>query len=231
MITNIILFGAKGRMGKEIINVAASSKNIVIKAQIDPSFQANEEGKFSTAEQIKKIKADVAIEFTHAREQSKIVDWAVETKTPLVSGTTGVAKKDMEKLRIAAKKIPILWSPNMSRGVNFILEMLEHFAKIKDFDIEISETHHIHKKDKPSGTALLLKSAIESATKKTIPIPNAIRVGGVFGDHKIVAANSSEEIIIEHRALNRELFASGALTAAQWLVGKPPGLYEMKDID
>ena len=115
----------------------------------------------------------------------------------------------------AAESCPVLWSANMSLGVNFVAELIKSLSVLEeDFDFQIEETHHRHKVDKPSGTAILLQESLQAKLKKTLPEPLSVRGGGVFGIHKLMAMSEEETITIEHVALNRKVFAKGAVKAA-----------------
>ncbi|OQW47790.1 MAG: hypothetical protein A4S09_14635 [Proteobacteria bacterium SG_bin7] len=214
----LIVCGSEGRMGKEITRLVEQDRKIKVVAKIDKN------------QLMKKISADVVVDFTLASEFTKILSWCVENKIAFVSGTTGITAADKSKMKRAAKKIPVFWAPNMSLGVNFVINLLKSFGKISDFDFEISETHHINKKDKPSGTALWIKETLEKSVRKRIYNVASVREGEVFGDHKITATSSSEKIILEHRALNREVFAKGAIAAVRWIANKKKGLYSMSDL-
>ncbi len=218
----LIICGAEGRMGKEISRLAAKEKKIKIIAKIDKSNGSNDF--------IKKISADVLVDFTVASEFKKILSWCEKNKVAFVSGTTGITTDDKKKMKAASKRIPVFWAPNMSLGVNFVINLLKSYGKISDFDFEISETHHTHKKDKPSGTALWLKEVLEKTVRKKILKMESVREGEVFGDHKITAVSPSEKIILEHQALNREVFAKGAVSAVKWIANKKKGLYSMSDL-
>lgn len=173
---------------------------------------------------------DLWIDFSlpEAFEQSMMA--MMRFKKPVVCGTTGLSTSQKEVLKNVAKQIPILWSSNMSVGVAFINKLLSQFSTIKDFDFQIEELHHKHKKDAPSGTAKTLQESLEAAVGKAIPPTLSIRGGGVFGVHKIWAMSDQEVITIEHQALNRKVFAEGALRAGLVIMNKGPGLYSMKDI-
>lgn len=217
----LIVCGSEGRMGREIIRLAEQDKKIRIVAKINRANKSELE---------KKISADVLVDFTVASEFKDILAWCEANKVAMVSGTTGISEAEKKKMKAASKKIPVLWAANMSLGVNFVISLLKSFGKIADFDFEISETHHIHKKDKPSGTALWMKEVLEKSTRKKIDRVESIRMGEVFGEHQITASSRSEKIILEHQALNREVFAKGAVAAAKWLAKKKKGLYSVSDL-
>ena len=138
--------------------------------------------------------------------------------------------QDFQNLKKASQQIPVLWSSNMSVGVNFLNGLLKHFKSLKGFDFQIEEVHHRHKKDAPSGTALTLQKTLQSAVETPLPEALAIRGGGVFGIHKVWAIADEEVLTFEHQALNRKVFAKGAVAAARWIAGQPPGYYSMLDV-
>ena len=154
----------------------------------------------------------------------------MDNEIPFVSGTTGLSRTDHLLLTKASKKIPALWAPNMSLGVAALERAIEALKSLSHFDFQIEETHHIHKKDSPSGTALRLQKTLEKTVGRKLPDPLAIRGGGVFGIHQVHALGSNETLIFEHRALNRKVFAEGALFAAAWLSHKKKGLYTIQDV-
>jgi 4-hydroxy-tetrahydrodipicolinate reductase len=175
----------------------------------------------------------------------------VAAKLPLVIGTTGHSDAVQAQISAAAERIAIVMAPNMSLGVNLLLKLVELAAAKLDagYDIEVFEAHHRHKKDAPSGTALALGAA--AATGRGVELSDAaeysrhgdtgarergsigfsvFRGGDVVGDHTVTFAGIGERIELTHRAGDRLAFARGAVRAAQWLVGRPPGLYSMRDV-
>lgn len=175
--------------------------------------------------------ADVVIDFTAPEGTAKHLAEALENKKPIVIGTTGLSEEQMTEIRRAAKKIPILYSPNMAPGMNVLFHLVEAAAKNlgNGFTVEISETHHVHKKDRPSGTAKLLGKIVEGVTGKKPPI-ESLREGEEIGEHSVVFGSPFEHLILFHRALDRQVFADGALRAAKWILGKNPGLYTMAQV-
>jgi 4-hydroxy-tetrahydrodipicolinate reductase len=152
-------------------------------------------------------------------------------KKAFVLGTTGLNDAQLKKVEDVSSVVPVVFSPNMSVGVNVLFAMLPELAKKlgPDYSIEIVEAHHKAKKDAPSGTAKKFGQVLKDTTKKDIPI-HAIRLGDIVGDHTIVFCGNSERIEIKHQAHSRDLFALGALKAAKWVMGKPAGLYSMLDV-
>lgn len=228
---NIAVFGASGRMGQELALLMKDS------AHYSPALGICKSGKaeyFKTttseldAKDFKNI--DVLIDFSTADAFSKVLSFATRNRIPLVSGTTGVSPRDLRKIDSAKSTIPVLWAPNMSLGVATLVKALESLAAIPHFDFQIEETHHRHKKDRPSGTALQLQKELESVLKRKLPEPLALRGGGVFGVHQVHAFGENETLVFEHRALSRKLFAEGALYAAQWIAKKKKGSFSMRDV-
>jgi 4-hydroxy-tetrahydrodipicolinate reductase len=198
------------------------------------------------------IEADAVIDFTAPAATVQHAALAAETRTVHVIGTTGLTSEQEQCLLDAASRTAVVWAPNMSIGVNLLFMLVEKMAKVLDpatYDIDILEMHHRHKVDAPSGTALGLGRAaaagrgvwLEDVWRKsrdglTGPRPAGeigfatLRGGDVVGDHTVVFAADGERIEVTHRASSRQIFAKGAVRAARWAVGKPPGLYSMRDV-
>lgn len=215
------LIGASGRMGKEIGQVIHQSSNSELYYPISRDEKVDK---------VKSTSVDVWIDFSTPEAFSEIVKVAIKNKTPLVSGTTGFNAKQKQLLVKASASIPILWSSNMSMGVAVLNEAIRSFSAISDFDFQIEEIHHNKKKDSPSGTAITLQENLKKVIGKKIPEPISIRGGGVFGIHKVYAMSDEEIITFEHNAINRTVFAKGAVMSAIWIVGKKTGLYEIRDV-
>lgn len=222
----VAVMGAGGRMGQEVIQILKSASDLEFVAGVDHS---NKEF-LKTPDQLKPNEVDIVIDFSLPEGFANIASWCLKSNKPLVSGTTGVSEADQEVLQQLAKKVPCLWAPNMSIGVAIVTEMLKNFAAIKDFDFAIEEMHHSQKKDKPSGTAQHLRAQLETVIDKKTDDPAVVRGGGIFGVHRILAMSEEEVITLEHTALNRSVFAKGAVRAAQWLYTQPPGRYHIKDM-
>jgi 4-hydroxy-tetrahydrodipicolinate reductase len=231
----IALVGAAGRMGQAIIGVA-ESENAEIVAKSD------------LGDQITSANADVLIDFSSAAAAEAICDAAMKSSTALVIGTTGHLAKEKQAIEAAARKIPVVFASNFSIGVNALFSLTEQAAKIlgENVDLEIVETHHRMKKDAPSGTAKTLAEILQRARnakklrhgregmigereRSEIGI-HSVRGGDVVGDHTVIFAGQGERLELTHRASSRETFARGALRAARWVMGKPPGLYDMRDV-
>lgn len=216
------LVGASGRMGLELAKVIESSPH----CQLFYPLGRNQKWDAKRGSEV-----DVWIDFSSPDALGDVLKKAAINNTPVVCGTTGFTKKEKALLARFSKKIPVLWSSNMSLGVAVLNEALKSLAAISHFDFQIEEIHHNRKKDKPSGTAITLQENLENAVQKKLPDALAIRGGGVFGIHKIYAMSDEEILTFEHSALNRTVFAKGAVKAAEWLVRqKKPGLYQMRDV-
>jgi 4-hydroxy-tetrahydrodipicolinate reductase len=195
--------------------------------------------------------ADVVIEFSSPEATAAHAGLAGETGTAHVVGTTGLDEAQAAALRAAAQSAAVVWAPNMSVGVNALLALTERLAAVLDesYDIEIVEMHHRHKVDAPSGTALALGraaakgrgvdlDAVSARARDGVTGPRrrgdigfaVLRGGDVVGDHMVVFAADGERVELGHRAASREVFAAGAVRAALWTKGRPPGLYGMREV-
>lgn len=193
----------------------------------------------------------VVIDFTAPQATMTHVAIAAHAKVPVVVGTTGLSADDLERIKELSSAAPCVVSPNMSVGVNILLKVLAEMASTlgDEYDIEIVETHHRFKKDAPSGTALKMAQVIAqklgreldktgiygrrglvgARSKEEIAI-HALRAGDVIGEHTVIFGGMGERIEVTHRAHSRDNFARGALRAARWVIGRPPGLYDMQDV-
>ena len=246
---NIIICGCCGKMGKVIASVCDSNDKLNVIAGVD-GYDSKDRS-FPVYPSFSEIgeKADVIIDFSNPSVLDEMLDYAIKSKTPIVIATTGYNGKDLEKINNAAKEIPILFSYNMSIGINLLTELAKTAAKLlgNDFDIEFIEKHHNQKIDAPSGTALMLANAM-SETLKEKPIYeydrhskrarrqkneigiHSIRGGTIVGEHEIIFAGHDEVISLKHQANSKEIFAHGAVNAALFIANKPAGLYSMHDM-
>ena len=218
----VLLIGAKGRMGRTIVDLAKNEPKIEIVAECDLGD--------AIAPAMKDV--DVTIDFSQPGAIEEICSAASEHRHPLVIGTTGHSAEQRELIRTTARSLAIVFASNFSVGVNALFALTRRAGEIlRDFDIEIVETHHKTKKDVPSGTAKTLAQIAKSTRKidKEIPI-ESIREGEVVGEHTIIFTGPAERLELTHRAASREIFARGALRAAQWVMGRPAGLYSMQDV-
>ena len=177
---------------------------------------------------------DILIDFTTPQASLAHLKICEEAQKKWVIGTTGFTLQERQLIAKASESISIVFSPNMSRGVHLTLQLLKEAAKKlgKEADIHILETHHRHKVDAPSGTALKMQQVITSSCAPQVKevACSSVRAGDIAGDHTVVFAWEGERLEITHRAANRTPFALGALTAARWLASKPAGLYSMEDV-
>lgn len=218
------LLGATGRMGKTIASLCRSSKKFQIIYSISKSKDLRDK-------EIPKI--DVLIDFSLPEGTIEYLPLLVKEKIPMVSGTTGFKHSQFALLKQAAQKISIVYSPNMSIGMNILFYLSQRLAQVvpADFDFSLVEIHHARKKDKPSGSALRILQILEQGGRKGIPV-RSIRTGDVVGDHELTIRGQGESLTIQHQAQNRSCFAEGALLAAEWMVThRPrPGLYSMWNV-
>ncbi|HEY8272771.1 MAG TPA: 4-hydroxy-tetrahydrodipicolinate reductase [Pseudobdellovibrionaceae bacterium] len=225
------LVGASGRMGQEITAILKTKDELELHLAICRSASLGEFAYTRPTPNCKEAKeVEIWIDFSSPELLIKLLKVTIKNKTPLVSGTTGLTASNYAALEKAAKVIPVLWASNMSLGVAVITEALEVFSRIRQFDFQIEEFHHNRKKDRPSGTAKSLQEKLEQTVGRKLPEPLSIRGGGIFGVHKIHAMSEEEHIIFEHMALNRAVFARGAVEAALWLGSKRKGFYSMRDV-
>src|SRR5438128_413946 len=176
---------------------------------------------------------DVGIDFSHPDAITEICRSALRHNKPLVIGTTGHSQERRRTIEEAAQSLPIVFASNFSVGVNVLFWLSRKAAELlgRDFNPEIIETHHKMKKDAPSGTAKTLAEVLKAARKtKDEILIQSIREGEVVGEHTVIFTGPCERLELTHQAASREIFARGALRAAKWIVGKPPGLYSMQDV-
>jgi len=217
----VLLIGSKGRMGQTIVDLARNDPKIDIVAQCD----------LGDAIEQAMTECGVAIDFSNSTTIDEICRAALQHRKPLVIGTTGHSAEQREVIEKTAKALPIVFASNFSVGVNALFALSRRAAEIlgSEFAPQIVETHHKMKKDAPSGTAKTLGEILKEALKTDVPI-ESIREGEVVGEHTVSFVGQGERLELTHRAGSREIFARGALRAAQWIVGKPAGLYSMQDV-
>ena len=249
----LLVTGCLGRMGQQIITSAKKDKNFRITALTENKkinkkingvkVELNNEKLFK--------KVDLIIDFTIPRCTFQVLKIAAKLKKRVVIGTTGFTKKEEDLIKKFSKRIPILKAGNMSLGINLLMYLTEIASSSlgKNFLSKIFEIHHKHKKDYPSGTALMLGKGIavgknknfynllgkKYLNKKTFPYGkkinfNSIRKGEIIGEHEVKFSNGKEIITLNHEAFDRALYSEGALSAAKWLINKKPGLYSMRNL-
>ena len=249
----LLVTGCMGRMGQQIIKSVKKDKNFRLTALTENrkinkkingvKVELNNEKLFK--------KVDLIIDFTIPKCTFQVLKIATKLKKRVVIGTTGFTKKEENLIKNFSKKIPILKAGNMSLGINLLMYLTEISSSSlgKNFLSKIFEIHHKHKKDYPSGTALMLGKGIavgknknfynllgkKYLNKKTFPFGkkinfNSVRKGEIIGEHEVKFSNGKEIITLNHEAFDRALYSEGALSAAKWLINKKPGLYSMRNL-
>jgi len=239
----LCLVGGLGRMGKAIASLAEDTTDVEIASVWESGAAIRLSGDFARSTGYAKNAvevaaegeaavqgADVVIDFSLPEAFSEVVRVCEQSKKPLVTGTTGVTDKPA-RLASLASKVAVVASPNMATGVAAVFRLCDAVAREigRNSDIEIVETHHRGKRDRPSGTALELARVVSAVTGDQVPI-HSLRVGDVPGRHTVVFALKGETIEITHNALSRDCFAAGALLAARFVARARPGLYTMLDV-
>lgn len=245
---NILLVGATGNMGKTVTEICNDSKEFTIVSGI--GIKDKYDYPYPIYENFSDIKedVDVVLDFSNHNLIYDILDYSIENKKPLVISTTGYDEDQIKKIEEASKRIPILFSGNMSIGINILLNLVKNLSSgLSDFDIEIIEKHHNLKKDSPSGTAkMLYDSANEGRDNKLIEEYgrhgtdlsrkanevgiHSIRGGTIVGEHTVIFSGLDEIIEITHKAQSKKIFALGALKACKFINDQKIGLYNMGDI-
>ena len=250
---NLAITGCMGRMGKQLIKSATKDKFTKLVALTENRHinkkingirpELNNEKALS--------KADVIIDFTVPKCTFEVLKIAVKLRKKVVIGTTGFTKKEEDLIKKFSKKIPILKAGNMSLGINLLMYLTEITSASlgNNYLSKVFEVHHKHKKDYPSGTALMLGKGIavgknknfykmmgkKYLNKKSFPFGkkvnfNSIRKGEIIGEHEVTFSSGKEIITLNHEAFDRALYSDGAITAAKWLINKKPGLYSMRNL-
>jgi 4-hydroxy-tetrahydrodipicolinate reductase len=246
----VVVCGASGRMGQTIGRMVNESSDLELVGGVDlrpGSFFGIDIVESKNAESLlQKTRPDVLIDFTVAQASVGNVKMAVRNKVALVVGTTGFTPEQQAEMeKTIHGNVPAVISSNFSMGVNIFWQLLRDAGKLlKDYDIEVLEAHHRNKKDAPSGTAKTILQILDEAvgsrkkvygregvTQRSDEIGvHVIRGGDIVGDHTVLFSKNFETIELSHRAYDRSVFATGALRAARWVVGKKPGIYGMSDV-
>jgi len=250
---NLAISGCLGRMGQQLIKSTNSNKNfkLVTLTEDRPTNKKIAGINLDLNTELAFKKADVIVDFTVPKCTLDILKIASKLKKKVVIGTTGFTQKEEFLIKKFSKKIPILKAGNMSLGVNLLMYLTEIASKSlnEEYLSKVFEAHHKHKKDYPSGTALMLGKGIAEGknknlynligkkflNKKSFPFGkkinfNSIRKGEIIGEHEVTFSSGKETIRLNHEAFDRALYSDGALTAAKWLINKKPGLYSMRDL-
>lgn len=232
--TRLLIHGASGRMGQALLRLAAEQPALytVVAAvtRRSPAQRVVDGVPHFAAAELSGVPAfDVAIDFSLPEGFDPILALCVERGVPMVSGTTGIDETQQGALATAATRIPLVWATNFSLGVAVLAELVERAAAaLPGWDVDIVESHHIHKKDAPSGTALTLGQAAGSAGQAVHYA--SLRAGDIVGEHTVQFAGLGERIELTHRATHRDIFARGALHVARILAGRAPGAYRVRDL-
>ena len=250
---NLAITGCMGRMGQQIIKSARSDKNFKLVALTENKKISKKINGIKPSLNTEKAfkNADLIIDFTVPKCTFEVLKIASKLKKRVVIGTTGFTKKQENLIKTFSRNIPILKAGNMSLGINLLMYLTEITSKSlgNSFLSKVFEIHHKHKKDHPSGTALMLGKGIavgknknfykligkKFLNKKSFPYAkkinfNSLRKGEVIGEHEVTFSSGKEIITLNHEAFDRALYSEGAFTAAKWLLKKKPGLYSMRDV-
>lgn len=257
---NVLLHGACGRMGGRLVRLILEDARFTLGAAVDHPEHPGTGQDVGTFHGLAEIGLPITSDLQAVLKPGAVVidfslpDPAIEAariceqsgRVALVSGTTGFSVLQLETLSNISASIPLLWSPNMSLGINLLFRLAPLVQRILGdaFDVEIMETHHRQKKDAPSGTALKLAELLVNTNDamrfgrhgRTGERPrgevgvHALRLGGVVGEHQVLFASDEEQVLLEHRAMSRDVFARGALAAAAWIAGRRAGLYGFDDL-
>lgn len=246
----MIMRGCNGRMGRVITDIVKADEEIEIVAGIDISGNIyNDYPVYGSLAEVTEA-ADVLVDFSAPVGLTELLKDGIEKNMPLVLCSTGYSEEDLAAISEASKKVAVFRSANMSLGINVLEKLVKAAAEIlaaEGFDMEIVESHHKMKKDAPSGTAIMLADALNSAlpekyeyvydrTGRREPRPkneigiSAVRGGSIVGDHQVIFAGQDEVIEIRHTAYSRSIFGKGAVVAAKFLAGKGAGMYNMHDV-
>ena len=238
----IIVNGACGRMGRELIRLIGENSRLELTAKVD----AKGDGVEVLTDLTAAPEADVIIDFSHHSAVRALLDAAEARNCPVVIATTGHDAAELDRIHAAAERIPVFYSGNMSVGVAQLCRMARETARLfPEADIEIVETHHKHKADAPSGTAKMLFNAVKDVRPEAEMVcgrsgmqprtPNevgvhSLRMGEVVGIHEVHICTATQTITLRHEAHSRALFAEGAICAAEFLVNQEAGFYDMKSL-
>ncbi len=246
--TNIILCGCSGKMGRAITNCVADFEECQIVAGVDKVAAESSYPIFESFDSVN-VKGDVIIDFSHPSLLPSTLRYATENSIPAVIATTGLSDSDIELIHKASEKVAVFFTFNMSLGINLLVSLAKKAACVLggNFDIEIIEKHHNQKIDAPSGTAIMLANEINKTldnsmtyeydrhSKRAKRSPNeigmhAVRGGTIVGEHEVIFAGNDEVVSLKHAAFSKNVFAVGAINAARFIDGAKPGLYDMSSI-
>lgn len=232
----ISIAGAAGRLGSAIAAEAQKAEGVEIAGLFESPRHGAVGGTvagITVAGDIAEASAgaDVVVDFTTPEASIECARWCAENGKALVVGTTGFSPGQEKEVKKLAAELPCVMAPNMSAGVNLLMELAHLAAEtLEGFDAAVVETHHAAKKDAPSGTALALARAVSGARGGEEIDTVAVRGGTAAGDHTVMFLGGGERVLLSHVAENKNIFAAGAVKAAVWVCGKPPGIYGMREV-
>ena len=245
-----IMHGCNGKMGQTITTMCKEDAEIEIVAGIDLYDGIKNDYPVFKNSSLCDVKADVIIDFSHAKAVDDLLVYSAEKNVPVVLCTTGLSEAQLAEAKKVSEKTAVLKSANMSLGINMLMELLKKAALTlapAGFDMEIVEKHHNQKLDAPSGTALALADSMNEALENKYEYTydrskerkkrdkyeigiSAVRGGNIVGEHEVIFAGQDEVIEFKHTAYSKAVFAKGAVQAAKFLAGKPAGFYDMSDV-
>ena len=232
---HLTIIGGGGKMGRRVAECAAKDKDLSLLSllvkpdQKELSIPSHPKVEVVTSLSPLLEKSDLFLDFSSPDALSTYLPDLIKAKKPLLVGTTGYNDKQYKLLKKASRSLPLFYSPNFSFGVAILLQCIDKVAShFPGSEVQIAEVHHVEKKDGPSGTAKNMAERVQGQCK--IRFISFAREGSVIGTHSILFHLPNEEITLAHKALDRSLFAQGALRAAKWLVKQAPGLYGMEDL-
>ncbi|MFT4196686.1 MAG: 4-hydroxy-tetrahydrodipicolinate reductase [Pseudoxanthomonas sp.] len=229
----VLIHGAGGRMGQALLRLAAEDAGLQVVAAVvnaAPAQRVVDGVPFFAAAELAAAPAfDVAVDFSLPPGFDAVLALCEQRGAALVSGTTGLAPAQRERMAVAAARIPLVWASNFSLGVAVLAELVARAAAaLPGWDCDIVESHHVHKQDAPSGTALSLGQGAQQAGAQ--PRYASLRAGDIVGEHLVQFTGIGERIELVHRAGNRDIFARGALHAARRIAGRAAGVYAVRDL-
>jgi 4-hydroxy-tetrahydrodipicolinate reductase len=232
----LAISGCHGRMGQSITRLALQDDSFAVTTLLEhidhpKAHEGINDMRVDT--DVAALKnSDVLIEFTTPQATIDHLQACQQYGVKMVIGTTGLDAQQAEQIKSASEKIPIVFASNMSVGVNILFKLTQIAAERtgRAYTINMTEAHHVHKKDAPSGTAKTLAEIAEQASGKAVDDIESIREGDIIGDHSVTFESDEDIITISHHAKNRDIFAKGALVAAKFLADKKSGLYNMQDV-
>ncbi len=245
----VIISGVSGRIGRRLLKLVLANREFeLVAGLVSPNSQYLGQDLGTLADldntglvaidSLVDVRADVVVDFSQPEGFDELVDYCVLQQTALVSGTTGLNQQSFDRLSQAAKYIPVMWTSNFSLNIQVLKNLLQVIKQVNPTgQFSITETHHIHKKDMPSGTAISLAQAIESQSSMIKTTDNTFQLGAVEiiaerqgevpGTHEVTCQLDDETLSFKHQAHDPAIFAQGALNVAQWIHGQPSGFYDL----